>query len=725
MGIDASVLATLQAQFGFDTFRPGQAAALDQALAGRDVLVVMPTGSGKSLIYQLAALFTPGTTLVISPLIALMKDQVDRLERKGIAATYINSSLPPAEQRRRLTALAEGVLKLVYIAPERLRSNAFHAALRRVQVGMLAVDEAHCISQWGHDFRPDYLLLGAAREALGNPPTLALTATATPQVQDDIVRLLQLPQAARVVTGFNRPNLTFEVRYTAEPAAKLRAIEQILRETFGTPKHDAGIIYTGTRKDAEEVSGFIQGTLGLPCRYYHAGLDADTRSAVQEEFIYGELPLVVATNAFGMGVDRADLRFVIHFSLPGTLEAYYQEAGRAGRDGKSARCTILYAPQDRALQEWFIDNDAIDREDLQRLFNAVRQVATNEPAYLTAEEIAQSAGLSDVQARVGLSQLESAGAVRRLGDVGPQMQLQVGQWNTATLEASLQAGELRREYRYRQLDAIVAYAEGDTCRRRVILRHFGDQGPVDAPSCCDNCLARERAATTVLRRAESQAEWAALVILEMARDLPFPVGRKRLASVLKGSHHHGLQGQERVMQHRFYAKLGALHLPEIEGLIDQLLQMGYLKLVGGQKPVVRLTPEAQYIVAGRGAIPLHLPREIPRRGAGSQRQIREMAEAAEESDPTPPGIPPIIYEPSAELQEALFEKLREWRLGESRTRQFPTYIIFHDSVLREVARRQPENQQQLGQIKGVGPGKLDSYGEALLEVVREFKLRGS
>jgi len=275
----------------------------------------MPTGSGKSLIYQFAALHQPGVTLVISPLIALMHDQVDSLSRHRIPATYINSALTSAEQARRLQGLANGDYRLAYIAPERLRSVPFQQAISRITVGLLAVDEAHCISEWGHDFRPDYLNIAIFRTQIGNPVTAALTATATVQVQDEIVRLLGLQSAERIVTGFNRPNISLQVLYAREEVGKLQALRDLLKSAPG----GGIIVYVGTRREAEETADFVRDIAGMECGHYHGGLDPEIRNRVQDEFISGRLPVVVATNAFGMGIDRADVRLVAHFSLPATL----------------------------------------------------------------------------------------------------------------------------------------------------------------------------------------------------------------------------------------------------------------------------------------------------------------------------------------------------------------------------------------------------------------------
>ncbi|HLA87675.1 MAG TPA: RecQ family ATP-dependent DNA helicase, partial [Anaerolineales bacterium] len=303
MTIPSNLSSSLHQHFGFDSFRAGQEEAIHSLLNNQHTLAIMPTGAGKSLIYQLAALQLEGITLVISPLIALMKDQVDALNRKGIPATFINSAMPVTEQKDRLTFISQGKYRLIYVAPERLRSVTFLQSLQNLTLSLLAVDEAHCISEWGHDFRPDYLHIAEARKQLGNPLTVALTATATPKVQNDIVRSLALPESTkRIVTGFNRPNLTLEVKYTADTESKFRALNELLN----LHPNGATLIYTGTRRDAEEVAEFVRVVCKLKAEHYHAGLPAEDRARIQERFINGTTPVVVATNAFGMGIDRAD-----------------------------------------------------------------------------------------------------------------------------------------------------------------------------------------------------------------------------------------------------------------------------------------------------------------------------------------------------------------------------------------------------------------------------------
>ena len=349
--------------FGFENFRPGQEEAIQRLLNGQHTLLVMPTGSGKSLAYQLPALLQPHLTLVISPLIALMQDQVDSLTERDIPATFINSSLSSYEVNRRMRAVREGHIKLLYIAPERFRSRSFTRALANTKISMLAVDEAHCISQWGHDFRPDYLQIGPIWQAMGQPTLLATTATATPTVQKDIAHLLGIPNAQPIVTGFNRPNLTLRVVHAPDLRTKLDTLHALLTKTEGS-----AIVYAATRRNTDEVTDFVRDVIGKPAQAYHAGLDRDHRYRVQRDFMADRTQVVVATNAFGMGVDKPDVRAVIHYNMPATVEAYYQEAGRAGRDGLPAECVLLFAPDDLRLQNWLITSDTPGLDDLHQVY---------------------------------------------------------------------------------------------------------------------------------------------------------------------------------------------------------------------------------------------------------------------------------------------------------------------------------------------------------------------
>ena len=396
--------------FGLDSFRPGQRHVIDAILAGKDTLCIMPTGGGKSLCFQLPTIAREGVTIVISPLIALMKDQVDSLVESGIPATFINSSLAPAEQQSRISGMVNGQYKLVYIAPERLRSNSFMRAVQSIKIQLLAVDEAHCISQWGHDFRPDYARLGRFRERLGNPQTVALTATATNLVSDDISKILHLKDPATFVTGFARTNLSLAVSAPNGNAEKDSQLVSFLKSRKG-----CGIIYASTRKNCEHLVELLADKIGRNITFYHAGIPADTRRSVQEKFMTGELEVIVATNAFGMGIDKSDLRFVVHYNLPGSIEAYYQEAGRAGRDGLPSECLMLYSFQDKFIQEFFIDNSYPSKETVKEVYEYLCAIP-GDPIETTLQEIKDDLDLSIGTAGIATCEnlLEKAQAIERL-----------------------------------------------------------------------------------------------------------------------------------------------------------------------------------------------------------------------------------------------------------------------------------------------------------------------
>jgi ATP-dependent DNA helicase RecQ len=485
--LSASARSVLRQYFGFDDFRGGQRDAVAAALTRRDVLVLMPTGGGKSLCYQVPALTLPGLSVVVSPLISLMKDQVDVLRRIGAPAALLNSTLSREAAAETVAAARRGDLKLLYVAPERFDSESFRRELPALGITLLAVDEAHCVSQWGHDFRPSYLRLGAVRKVLG-VPLIALTATATPAVRADVVKQLGLHDPVTIVRGFDRPNLAWSVVGAADRNAKdMLLLRLVRRQTEGV-----SIVYAPTRKAVDSLTDLLRRG-GLAATAYHAGMSAQDRERMQNEFMRGRVPIIVATCAFGMGIDKPDVRLVVHYTMSGSLEAYYQEAGRASRDGAPGRCVLLHAAGDRQVHEFMIDQTHPSRELVEQIVGHLAREPLLRTIDVTAVA-ARAAAIAPRQADSVIRILQRQGVLQDAGNGGLRLG-GVVDWDDAMS---------RRRHEVGRLDAMDEYARTRECRRGFVLRYFGDPDAMRYCEDCDNCttsaLAPAAATPGFLRR---------------------------------------------------------------------------------------------------------------------------------------------------------------------------------------------------------------------------------
>ncbi len=697
-----ALLETLKDSFGFDRFREGQQEIIEAILSGNDCVGILPTGAGKSLCFQLPAVTRDGLTLVVSPLIALMKDQVDTLTELGIAATYINSSVGRGEMQRRLRAMSAGEYRLVYAAPERFRNERFRSALRQVRVALFAVDEAHCISMWGHDFRPDYTRLRGVVEQLGTPQIIALTATATPDVRDDIIDQLGLAAAPRnsphvVVSGFMRPNLTLAVRRVRNQEEKLARLTEILNE-FPT-----GIVYCATRGGVEKVHSRLA-ERGVSCVPYHAGMGERARKRSQDLFLGGMIPVAVATNAFGMGIDRADLRTIVHWDIPGSIEAYYQEAGRAGRDGEAARCELLFSHADVRTQEFFIEGANPSLPLVQNTANIARQICGDGAAELTIEKIAArfGPGANEMAINTALGLLEKVGFLHRF--VGQEPGTTMASIADPRVDLSARLGYLseKAERDRRRLRLMLRFAGSRSCRHRAILDYFGDVAAEESCPGCDNCQ-RNAGHTERPRRALNEEEWLDVQkALSCVARLNRRFGIARVAQVLTGSRSQQIL-QQNLHEVRTYGAMTGRSQAVVRGLLEALLDAECLEIIGDEYPMLAITTYGRAVMLRQEDVRLALPEKaVPGNTRNPDVVVSKLGEVLDNS-----------------LKPALAEALKSWRGETARKRGQPAYVILTNATIDEIARVSPTDRDSLLAVSGIGPARLETYGEEILRIVEE------
>ena len=659
-----AALGALKRYFGYDSFRPGQSGLVDAILAGRDVLGVMPTGAGKSVCYQIPATLLPGVTIVISPLISLMRDQVDALNDAGIPAAYVNTTQGGDEQAMVLAQAAQGDIKLLYVAPERLETERFRNFATRVPISLVAVDEAHCVSQWGQDFRSSYLGIGEFIAGLPARPTVAaFTATATERVRRDIIGILGLNAPQVTVTGFDRENLYFDV-LKIETKYKAAWVARYVAEH----PDESGIVYCATRKETEALAAALNHTVpalrgaaggsaadsvmrdGPVAVAYHGGMPADVRNQAQRDFVTDAVPVVVATNAFGMGIDKSNVRYVIHHNMPESIEAYYQEAGRAGRDGEPSRCTLLWNESDIVTRRRLLDMD-------------------NDNERLTPEE-----------------------------------------------------RETVRMSKRRLLDGMIGYCRTTDCLHVYMTRYFGESTPRTGTCTggCTNCDSTfETLDVTDIARSISRCVHDAMYDYDdQGRPTCGPVrqglGSGKIVAILRGS-----KAKDLIARHLDRCpSYGRLHdAPEarIRDVLSQMATDGFLSIAEGRLPIVGFGQRAAETVAPEFRYEI---KRVERKAAGAGTGVTSRTDSSSKSAVSD-GPALGSYAPDDE-NETLFQKLRELRLSIARENSLPPYMVFNDRTLRDMARLRPITDAQFLAVNGVGDSKLAKYGKRFMEAIAGF-----
>ena len=651
----------LRELFGFDDFRPGQEAVVRAAVGGRDTLALMPTGSGKSLTYQLAAMLRPEPTLVLSPLIALMKDQVDKLPpRVAAAATFVNSSLSQEESERRLASVADGRTRLLYAAPERLRQARFVELLAGVGIGLVVVDEVHCVSMWGHDFRPDYLFIRHALAELGDTTVLGMTATATPgmarEIGDALGRKFEV-----VHTSVARPNLRYDVAQVANSEERVA----ILLESLHVLGGGSAIVYARSRRSTEELARVLR-SHGFGAEHYHAGLESEDRTRIQDDFISGGAQVVVATTAFGMGIDKPDVRLVCLVNYPSSLEEYVQMVGRAGRDGQPSQTLLLASPSDASAVRRFAVSDVPSAADLRAVYRACRDAG----GLVDPDELATIEPERDTRVLVGM--LEQAGLLRRRFDEGRRLRIDVPPPPEDAERRVVDLLERAELVARARVDRIISFAETDACRHQQVAMHFGEElrGPCGR---CDVCapLASGRGAAGSPPPLPSDAGEA---IVDAVASLRWPVGRRSLVATLRGL----LTAPSSGRRSEAFGLLATASEADVRRWVQLLELSGAL--------VEQTTEEGFRVLNVDPTVP------VPHIRTGGP-----AADTAADRD--------------------LVSRLRTWRLERSRQDAVPAFVVLHDTTLEELAAVRPGTKHELSGIKGFGPTKLERYADDLLALL--------
>ena len=699
----------LKKYFGFRAFLDGQEDVIAAILSGQDSMVVMPTGGGKSLCYQLPAMVMEGVTIVVSPLIALMKDQVDALLNKGIPATLINSTLSLDEQKERISGMRRGEYKLVYVAPERFRSGLFLSALREVQIALFAVDEAHCLSQWGHDFRPDYLRLGKAVEELGRPQMLALTATATAEVRADILLHMKLRDPHLSVRGFSRPNLSLNVT----PCEKVKVKYERLREII--TQYQTGIVYCATRKKVEEVSEVLK-EWRMKAIAYHGGMDEKAREEAQNRFLQKKAGIAIATNAFGMGIDRSDVRFVVHFEIPGSIEAYYQEAGRAGRDGEPSHCELFFNYADTKTQDFFIDGSNPSFELIRDVYQSLLNYAdVNYEVLSSIDDIKDRANAKNSMAvSSAISMLARQGYIERFDVPGKRIRgTRMLQPKTLARDLKIDQAALRdKDKRDRaKLKAMIELCYADKCRQQIILEYFGemDAGP------CGNCDVCKRQGTAAAARTGTSEEMEMLrkALSGVARMCRKEVdgtwtprfGKGRIIAMLQGSKSREVldSGLDELTTYGLLKHVGQAGL---QSLFQEMEKLALVQTITeGDYPLLTITDKGSEIMRKGGDVRMQWPiAEMPKETK------KRIAKGVKEEE---------VVARELGFDEALFERLKKKRNEIAQREGVPAYVIFHNTTLEFFTRLKPSTLEAGKKIRGVGEAKAEKWLAEFLPVIAE------